>query len=610
MKASRLFLTGWRCLLALMIVSVFTMSAAAQSFGPINPAAEGKWGLDHDYDSDPVIVGPEIRSVFDPQTTELWKLALDRPDVETRRQAVMAIARAHAEKLADMKPLGARLQTMLDTNTHPVLRQALVRALATLDDPAAGSVLVKAISQPFGDIDVLTQADAALARWKTQDAGKLWLERMRDEKAPWPARQSAILALGAVGEKQAEGDLQALVNSNKAPITHRLTAARALARINTTGLVSLATTLAGDDDMQGRLLAVILLQHHSDAQAVAMLQRLATDTEPAVAQLAADRLLALSPTNLSTSLAARLLANNDAGVRLTTVRTLIAHQSTEAIALVAPALNDVNYDARKTVREGLAELSTQPALRATVVSSVRQVLKGDKWQGLEQAAYLVGGLDDESMTQRVVELLRHDRPEVRLAACVALRRLQVTETLPIALKRLEELHEQYKKTNAMERYGDLGEFSILIGVGAESTQLYQLLGRMKYAPAEPIMRKVIGKGSYDAVARGAAIWGLGLMHEGKPEEQLVRQFSSRLSDVVSMEPETTEVRMMSAISLGRMKAESALGTLRKFMQDEITTREIGGACRWAIMNITGETLPPLPAVETSSTDWFLIPLPK
>ncbi|NJL30958.1 MAG: hypothetical protein HC898_04645 [Phycisphaerales bacterium] len=468
-------------------------------------------------------------------------------------------------------------------------------------------MFLKLAEQQYADLSILPQVDEALARWKIAPAYEYWLTRMRSTDRPWPAQRSAMIALGIAGVKAAADDLRRKVEDNARPDHERIIAAQALARIDTTGLVLVSQTLAGRGTIINRLLASELLQHHTQADALTFLQKLAMDDEPAVAQLAVDRLLALAPANIPHDLASRLLQRDDAALRLTAVKALLAQATSQSIALASPSLKDVNYTVRRTAREGLGRLGLEGGLHEPVVSGVRGVLHQSDWQGLEQAAYLVGALDDEASSDRVVELLRHARPEVRLAACVALRRLQMTDTLPIALKRLEELHEHYKNTG-METYGDLGEFSTQFATGAECTQLYQLLGRMKYAPAQPIMRRVVPKGSFEVQSRAAAIWALGFLHEGQADGQLAGQLSGRLSDVMSLEPEDTNVRMMSAVTLGRMKAQSALSVLNRFMQEEISSREIGGSCRWAIMQITGEELPPLPPSIERNLDWFLAPI--
>ena len=65
---------------------------------------------------------------------------------------------------------------------------------------------------------------------------------------------------------------------------------------------------------------------------------------------------------------------------------------------------------------------------------------------------------------------------------------------------------------------------------------------------------------------------------------------------------------MSAVSLGRLKARKQLAVLRRFYDPE---SDVGLACRWAVREITGETLPgPKTKTKTKSVGagWFLEPL--
>jgi hypothetical protein len=74
----------------------------------------------------------------------------------------------------------------------------------------------------------------------------------------------------------------------------------------------------------------------------------------------------------------------------------------------------------------------------------------------------------------------------------------------------------------------------------------------------------------------------------------VGQFEERLKDVPKrMDPgEDWRVRRMSAVSLGRMKSNSSLKTLKSFHQKVPTLDPVSHACGWAIQELTGEAPPP------------------
>jgi hypothetical protein len=78
----------------------------------------------------------------------------------------------------------------------------------------------------------------------------------------------------------------------------------------------------------------------------------------------------------------------------------------------------------------------------------------------------------------------------------------------------------------------------------------------------------------------------------------------RLNDSAGQSPEIEEIRWACAISLGRMNAESALPSLRKSSGEGW----VGGACFWAIEQITGEPAPQ-PRGQVQLIDgWFLAPI--
>ena len=66
---------------------------------------------------------------------------------------------------------------------------------------------------------------------------------------------------------------------------------------------------------------------------------------------------------------------------------------------------------------------------------------------------------------------------------------------------------------------------------------------------------------------------------------------------------------MAAVTLGRMKAKEALGTLRMHCREQkVTSHPIHNACGWAIERITGEAMRPADPVRDEKTETlFLTP---
>jgi hypothetical protein len=121
---------------------------------------------------------------------------------------------------------------------------------------------------------------------------------------------------------------------------------------------------------------------------------------------------------------------------------------------------------------------------------------------------------------------------------------------------------------------------------------------------EPPMRQAVCQES-----RAAAIWALGLLHEGKPPPGLVTALEERLNDVASLPREDLRVCRMAAVTLGRMNARQSLPSLRRYCADHKPSLDpIHNACGWAIEQLTGEVMQaPVPIEQVQEERFFLAP---
>jgi hypothetical protein len=198
-----------------------------------------------------------------------------------------------------------------------------------------------------------------------------------------------------------------------------------------------------------------------------------------------------------------------------------------------------------------------------------------------------------------VELLKFDRPEVFITAAWGLRRLAVLETLPRVLSYVETATT-----------GPRGKVAFFTETDYQVSQLNQFLGQQKYELAEPVLRRFIPRTNraQGPEGRAAAIWALGLIDEGKAGAAFATELVARLEDDHSIPPEALPVRLMSAITLGRLRAKEALPSLRKYFRDrEPSMDPINNASGWAIAQTTGETVPPPKTIQKVERDWFLAP---
>jgi HEAT repeat protein len=534
--------------------------------------------------------------------------ALNRPDADMRCRAAQTIALAYRR---GMKGLETTVETLVaraaDSKEHPAVRLEAVKTLIQLDARQSGeSFLLLAKS---GSSEMREQVEPALARWESKSAIELWLERLGDPESRGRSLALAIAGLAKVREKRAALGLRQLAVSDRTAPSIRLDAARALGQLHGEGLEKDAERLAGKETLTGmsdRLAAALLLQTHTSNEAVKLLQKLAKDREPAVAAPAVARLIEIDP-KLEVDHADRLLASADAKLRGLGVDVLRRVPWEKHVGPLGKRLDDVHPEVRGAARRALNELAVKHGLRAKVLAEATKVLGGKDWKGQEQAAILLADLDHKPAVDRLVELLASGRWEVFVTSAWVLRRLAVPESLPGVVTYLQSELPLFRAGKRRENRPDS---ALIYMIDHQLSQLNQLLGQQKYRPADAILRGFVPRMTnvISFESRAAAIWALGVFHEGKRDAELEKAALARLQDTNSMPPEDPRVRRMSAILLGRLGAKDSLEILRRFtVKFELTGDPVNDACNWAIARITGVAVPALKVVQRTPIDWFLTP---
>jgi HEAT repeat protein len=541
---------------------------------------------------------PRIVTIFPEQAIGLWVKALERPEADLKCRAADAIALAHRRNIKGLEVTIGPLRAALDReDQHPTVRLAVARTLIELDARDAAATLLK--QAQAGSSQMRDLVEPALARWDYRPARATWLERLRDPATPQRRLIRTTQLLAAVGEEQAGERLLELVRSDQAAAAIRLEAARALGTLRRDGLESDGERLAGaSKNLTLRLAAASLLQSHRSKEAVQLLVRLSEDPEPAVIALAAARLAEIDPDALVSSLP-RLLACHDAKVRAVGVDVLLRRPTEAHLRLLADRLDDDNPEVREKARRSMKELAGKTELRQRVIEEATRLLAARGWRGLEQATILLVQLDHKPAAGRLVELLPFGRSEVFVTAAWGLRKLANPSSLPGVVRYVEAEERQ------ASRKGDLFKLT-----DHQLAQLHQFLGQQKYKPADAVLRRYVPRRPDEAwpEARAAAIWALGTIHENKPSEDVVAILEERLNDTNQLPIEDERVRRMAAVSLGRVRAESALPSLQKNCLDHRPPADsVGTACHWAIEKLTGERMLPPKTVQRRDRDWFLVP---
>ncbi|KAA5541855.1 HEAT repeat domain-containing protein [Roseiconus nitratireducens] len=536
----------------------------------------------------------KIQSVFQPGLKELWLRALQRPDAQLQRTVIDTIAMAHRKGLPGLEETIPRLVELAkQPNQNRDVQRSIAQTLVTLDARQHASLL-QGLSVRHG-LSLAEIVEPALASWEFGEMETVWVQRLQDRDVSDQMLRLAVSGLGALKSERGTEALKQVIRSRHSSNSLRVAAARSLGQIHDTSLTELAETLTSTPSTPpelNSLMAIELLSNHEDAQAIDLLSGMIDADSTAIQSRALERLYAIDP-ELVNQRAVQLIASDDVNVRRLAARAMLASETVARVRPLARLLDDVNPSLRREVASGLIDLAKQEDLRGEILDATMEVLNDDRWRGCEQACVVLTHLDHKPGGPRMVQLLAHPRGEVQVASAWGLTRLRVEALLPDMLDHAKSVYAGFQS----------GEItSSQPGATYHLAHLFNAFGDQQFEPSEDLLKKFIPK-QFDLgiMPRAAAAWALGMIHEGDPDQPLVDLFVERLSDVQGDFPEIEAVRSMSAVSLGRMEAKSALPVLRQFAGTNI-------ACRWAIEQLTGEEPPPIQDVIQNVGGWILAPL--
>ena len=463
----------------------------------------------------------------------------------------------------------------------------------SLDSRTSAATLFD-VSQMAGK-DLRQLVEPALADWNYEGIRPVWYQRIASVKTP---RRDLILAIQGLGRQRDAAALESLLNlamTREHPADVRLAAARAAGQVTNEGLEPKSDQLLARDreSILERLCAVAIITRHQSEPAIKSLQTLSTDPEPTVTGAALRALYAHDPT-LVLQLVESALRSLDANVRRVGIETYLKLPTPERIRTLSLRMNDPHPQLRGLVREAFFSLSKDQSLDATIRQSTVAILAGDDWRGQEQAALLLGALDEESVAVRLIELLDANRPEVKLAVAWSLKTIAVGSTATPILAFSQRRTDNTKAVDTL--------------LDDQLAHLFEFLGTQKFDEAIPLLLVYVPKTPiYGIRSRSAAVWALGLIQEGHVNEPLAKQLMERVLDTMSSPPEALDVRRTAILTLGRLRAKTQLPGLKELLGEQVDNELIDLAIRWAVYQISGELLPiaPLPASERSG--WFLEP---
>ncbi|MFA7235909.1 MAG: HEAT repeat domain-containing protein [Phycisphaeraceae bacterium] len=550
-------------------------------------AAEALAASDDPMAADVLFAVPQPAPIIEPAQIEALAKAARQPDQETRLAVLQAIGEHHFTQLADA------VKSLLNDD-RPLVRAAAVQTAEQLKltDTAATmrpwltSVEPKSIEQ----INLLLAVDHALATFGDHESQAAWLVRIKDAHRPTSLRVSALRAL-AETHVGFPAEVIAAATDPSQPAEARLAAADVIATCgHLVGFDRSGELFAPYDKLLAgslidRLVAARMLTGEGVPAALPLLQRAATDAEPAVRAIALTELKRRGGDALTLPIIEASLKSDDPKVRLLAIEGLPLHPVAQSVDLATAALSDEHPDNRTAARASLRSLAQTPALDQQIRQMLQRELAGDDavklpWGRAEQLALLARDLDDKPSAESLTKLLRHDRVEVVVATVKALRRLDVPSTREAVLSLLKTMiaqMEDKQKVNDPQRE-ICRQAAMTLGVW-----------RMSGGEADATLRRAIPKEHPMGQARSAAIWALGLIHEGRYNAALAGPLIGRINDNAGMMPESEDVRLAGVVALGRMKSEKSLDILRKYRETNQDTDSIRYAAWWAVGHITGQT---------------------
>lgn len=572
---------------------------------------------------------PTQQTTLHPRMAELLGWAIAQPDELTVLSGLADVAKL---KVTDLSP---KVSSLLQ-DTRLLVSTTAIQTLSALDAKTAAEPLlpfVRAVEWATHEQREQTaSADELLARWADARGVPAWAARLANRDTPLPLRASAARALasGVDGNDKAREALLNVATSDKEPMPLRLDAADSLGIVQPEGLLAVSEKLIASG-LNGKLIAARLLRHHSDAAALTTLTKLANDPQPAVQTPAMRRLLEVEPSRLWPT-AESLAASTDPVVRHLIVLACKAWHDRQAVNLCAAAMDDAHPTVRNEARAMLFILAKQESLDGAVRDSLRRWLNqavserpenpAPHWRAAEQSALLAGQLDDKPANPAlilIVSELEHPRLEVRLAAVGSIRTLHLPQSrkpmvdlLTRLIDRIEKRAADFKskKDAAPEKDAAAAEKIAPPDQLPDSRYLAetaQTMGAWNVQETDKTLRRLIPKHhpAYP-IARASAIWSLGMLYTDNPDHTLAKLFEDRLYDLNPLDPEAHEVRLQSAIAIGRMRALFEKEALEiRYEQDGL---EIKAACRWALIHMTGEPLPEITLEPGQLSDAFIQPL--
>jgi HEAT repeat protein len=413
-------------------------------------------------------------------------------------------------------------------------REPLALLAGLLDEADAGHLLtwiVRARSpeEQYLHRDLLLAAELAIESGYAQVIGVMLVPRLlqvlRGRQVGYSVRESAVEALGRIGDAEAVPGLLEALHDADADV--RWAAAAALERIGDAAAVPGLLEALHDADADVRWAAAAALERIGDAAAVPGLLAALRDANAGVRRAAAEMLGQIGDAAAVPGLL-HALRDAEARVRKAAAKALGQIGDATAVPGLLHALGDTAWLVRAAAAEALGRIG------APAVPGLLQAL-GDADADVRRAAAALGEIGDAAAVPGLLAALGDADEDVREAAAAALGQIGDAAAVPGLLAALRDAYG-WVRWAAAKALGEIG------------------------APAVPGLLAALGDA--DADVRRAAAWALGQIGDATAVPGLLHALGDANADV----------RKEAARALGQIgDAAVALGLLQALRDADADT---------------------------------------
>lgn len=523
-----------------------------------------------EYDPD---VGTSWIQAFDPSSPTIELEPLTSTDALARLRATQRLVQSSR---LDIQNRSEVFKVMLQQLATDVSSTENVQVM--LSATSAASLLAESkeeIEQVWAVVKDNPQASLAveskLVEWESPVAVARWRERIQQTTPNFSELLVALEGLAVVGESSDRDALEKLMFAEGTLAPVKLVCSRAIGAVVPDGLESVAARLYDAGDRQDQVLAANLIKTHTSPEAIQLQERMLSEGSPLAQSIAYKAICDRDPVR-GRELAFELVKHPESNLRTTVVDVLNQSDDLRAMKVQALLLGDPNLNIREKVRSNLEQKAKLPALAPTVNNVISHYLRGEEWEGIEQAIKLTVDLQKHERQGQIVQFLSHPKPEINIRAAWALQMLKLTpETLDAVLKECDKI------TQVLKKQGVPIEQEVKLGF------MFEAIGVHKYQKANDMLLLYIPKDKMPPTARAAAIYALGYLWEGRENKDLGGQLASRMLDN-GLNPEEDCVRYVSAVALGRMGDESMTEKVKRAYEDP--PLPMGYAVDWSVEQLS------------------------